>query len=487
MEPTKSLIIRKLNKYDILFCLLYSVSLLFLFNNTSYLNNLLGIADIYSNFSKPSCDPNAYFCRPLFIQFLYFYLSKFFNIDLIIFLQIFLLIISILLIRIQLINFKLNTWIINLLFLSLIINPKILKYSLSTMEEAFYQPCLLVIISLLIRFISKANIKNLIYLNAFIALLLLIRPGAAVFYLLIIIINIFYFIKIDNKTYTKKTLLSLIFFIILFSPFLINKTLNNNFISKKIKNNYFAMQAISSLIAKQKKELNDDSTSQFINNRIKKMNNIRQIEKLDIIPNLYFECIIFPAMNHVIFGNQKILNFFKNNDSDNLNKEIFNLYVKNFFKRPGDFLLIFQKCFFANSLVINILTKKEISNIEKTLINPIFDDNDKSIIKSFLKNSKNYSFTVKPIRIITISLLVTTLISLLISIKFLASNKNDKIAILSIIFFLMYYLIIILHSNLLYIQTRWFFTYYPLLMFSNLKLIELVSLFFKKFKFNQIK
>ena len=163
------------------------------------------------------------------------------------------------------------------------------------------------------------------------------------------------------------------------------------------------------------------------------------------------------------------------------------MYVKNFFKRPGDFLLIFQKCFFANSLVINILTKKEISNIEKTLINPIFNDNDKSIIKSFLKNSKNYSFTVKPIRIITISLLVTTLISLLISIKFLASNKNDKIAILSIIFFLMYYLIIILHSNLLYIQTRWFFTYYPLLMFSNLKLIELVSLFFKKFKFNQIK
>jgi len=484
MKSTKSLIIRKLNKYDILFCLIYSLALYILFNYVSYLNNLLGIADVYNNFSKPSCDPNAYFCRPPFIQFLYYYLSRFIGIDLILFLQIFLLIFSTLLIRIQLINIKLNTWIINLLCLSLIINPKILKYSLSTMEEAFYLPCLLIVISLLIRFISKTNIKNLVYLNSFLALLLLIRPGAVVFYFLIIIINIIYLLKIENKTYKIKTLLSLVFFIILLSPFLINKVLDNNLVSKKNTNNYFAMAAMSSLISKQKKELNYDPTSQFVNSRIQKMNNIRQIEKLDLIPNLYFECMIFPAMNHVIYNDPQILNFFKNNDSRNLNKEMLNLYVKNFFKRPGDFLLIFQKCFFANSLMINILTKKEINNVEKIMIHPIFDDNDKSIIKSFLKNSKKYSFTVKPVRITTISLLVVTFISLIISIKSLASNKNDKIAILSIMFFLMYCLIIVLHANLIYVQTRWFFTYYPLLMFSNLKLIELVSLFFKKFKFN---
>ena len=289
MDFTKSLEIRKLNKYDILFCIIYSIGLLFLFNNAPYINNLLGIADIYDNFSKPSCDSNTYFCRPLFIQFLYFYLSKFLNIDLIIFIQIFLLIFSTLSIRINLINLKLNTWIINLLCLSLIINPKILKYSLSTMEEAFYLPCLLFIISLIIKFISKTNLKNLIYLNLFIALLFLIRPGAVIFYLLIMIINIIYLIKINNKSYKKKALSSLIFFIILISPFLLNKILNNNLDSKKNINNYFGMQAISSLIAKQKKELNNDTTSQFINSRIEKLNNIRQIEKLDLIPNLYFE------------------------------------------------------------------------------------------------------------------------------------------------------------------------------------------------------
>ena len=130
--------------------LINSVVLYIAFNNIPSLSNLLGVADVYSNFSKLSCDPNAYFCRPPFIQFLYFYLSKFIDIDLIIFIQIFLIIFATLLIRVNLINLKINIWIVNILCLSLIINPKILKYSLSTMEEAFYLPCLLIIISLLL-------------------------------------------------------------------------------------------------------------------------------------------------------------------------------------------------------------------------------------------------------------------------------------------------------------------------------------------------
>lgn len=483
MEPTKSLIIRKLNKYDILFCLLYSVALLFLFNNTSYLNNLLGIADIYSNFSKPSCDSNAYFCRPLFIQFLYFYLSKFFNIDLIIFLQIFLLIFSTLLIRVNLINFKLNIWIINLLCLSIIINPKILKYSLSTMEEAFYLPCLLAIINLLIVLIKKKNIKSLIYLNLFLALLLLIRPGAIIFYIVIIIINIFYLSKINNKNYVTKIIYSFVLSIILFSPFLVNISLNNKIETTKENNNYFSIHAISSLISKQKKELNNDPVSKFINSRVEKLNYIRQTENFELIPNLYIECIIFPAINIVLNNDPQIKNFFKSDYSKDLNKKILILYVKNFIKRPSDFLLISQQCFFANSLIINILTKKEINEVEKILSNPFINFNDKIVVNSFLENSKNYSSVAKQTRFIAIFLFITTLISLIISIKSILSNKNDKFAILSIIFFIMYYLIVILHTNLLYIQTRWFFTYYPLLIFSNLKSIELASLFIKKFKF----
>ena len=43
----------------------------------------------------------------------------------------------------------------------------------------------------------------------------------------------------------------------------------------------------------------------------------------------------------------------------------------------------------------------------------------------------------------------------------------------------MYYLVIIF-INLISVQARWFFTYFPILIFSNLKVLELVNLFFKK-------
>ena len=286
---------------------------------------------------------------------------------------------------------------------------------------------------------------------------MLIRPGAIIFYIVIIIINIFYLSKINNKNYVTKIIYSFVLSIILFSPFLVNISLNNKIETTKENNNYFSIHAISSLISKQK--------------------------KFDLIPNLYFECIIFPAINIVLNNDPQIKNFFKSDYSKDLNKKILILYVKNFIKRPSDFLLISQQCFFANSLIINILTKKEINEVEKILSNPFINFNDKIVVNSFLENSKNYSSVAKQTRFIAIFLFITTLISLIISIKSILSNKNDKFAILSIIFFIMYYLIVILHTNLLYIQTRWFFTYYPLLIFSNLKSIELASLFIKKFKF----
>ena len=118
--------------------------------------------------------------------------------------------------------------------------------------------------------------------------------------------------------------------------------------------------------------------------------------------------------------------------------------------------------------------------MEKILINPIFDDDDRRIIKRFHEISKNYYNIIEPLRIINISILVITLISIIISIKSLVQNKKDKFAILSIIFFCMYYLAINLHVNLTSVQVRFFFTYYPLLIFSNLKIIELVNSFFIK-------
>ena len=118
--------------------------------------------------------------------------------------------------------------------------------------------------------------------------------------------------------------------------------------------------------------------------------------------------------------------------------------------------------------------------MKKILKNPIFDNDDKRIVKRFHKISKNYYHVIEPLRIINICILIITLFSFLISIVSLVKNKNDKFAILSILFFSMYYLVIILHVNLISVQARWFFTYFPILIFSNLKVIELVNLFFTK-------
>lgn len=479
--------LRELKEFNILFCLIFSIVIFFLYNNISFLNDLLGHLSVHSSVTKPSCeDDGIYFCRPLFVKFLYYFLYNFLRTDLIIFLQVYLLVSTTFLIRAQLTNLNLNNWIINFLCLVLIINPKILKYSFSTMEESFYLPSLFLIISYLIRFILKMNIKNLIYLNLTFALLALIRPAGIVFYFLVILINIFYLIKINSETYKKKILFTLIFFLILISPITISKSLYSYVALGKINSNYFGIQAIGSLISKQKNNYdygNNDNLSNLINERIIKLNNIREIKKLNLIQNLHFECVIYPAMNHLIFDDPQILQFFKNNYLENLDEKLFRLYIKNFFDNPSDFIYKIHQCFFGNFLMVGILSEKEFDDVKKISINPIFNDNDKLIIASLEKNAKNYGNLIKPIRVISISIFIITIISIITSIKSLVSNRNDKFAILSIIFFCMYYLVINLHVNLILVQTRWFFTYFPLLIFSNLKIIELINLFIIKNKY----
>ena len=83
------------------------------------------------------------------------------------------------------------------------------------MEESFYLPVLLISISFLIKFVQNKNLKSLIYLNFSLALLILIRPAGIAFYFIIIILNIYYLIKIDEKVLEKN----FYFFIHIFSYF----------------------------------------------------------------------------------------------------------------------------------------------------------------------------------------------------------------------------------------------------------------------------
>ena len=186
------------------------------------------------------------------------------------------------------------------------------------------------------------------------------------------------------------------------------------------------MHALTSFISKQENyEIdNDTDLSKLINNRITKLNQIREIENLNKNKKLNFECIIFPAMNNLSYLHPKILNFYERNHKKDLNKELFILYIKNFFKNPDIFLLKFHECFYANFLLVELLNEKEMSDMEIILENPIFDTDDKRIVERFHKISKNYYNIIEPLRVINISILVITLISIIISIKSLLKNKK---------------------------------------------------------------
>ena len=471
---------KKFNLYNLLYSLVISSIIFFIFNNISFFNNLLGeinLAEEGINPKPQTC--YIYFCRAAIIPFLYYLLLDFFNINFIIFLQISLFVSIVFLIRNKLINLNLNNWVANFLFFILVFNPKFLKYSFSTQEESFYVPAILFGISMLFEYISNKNVKNLIYLNFAFAIIVLIREAGIVFYFLIVIINFHFVFSTHTKNYKKKIVLIISTFLILISPYVINNNLTNYLNPEKINNHYFSMHALTSLISKQEKYLNNDNDTlhKFINNRIAKIKEIREIDKLDKIKKLNFECAIYPSMNNLAYFHPIIKNFYEDNYQKNLNKKLFNLYLDNLLENPSTFIIKFHQCFFANFLMVELLTKKEIDDMKKIVTNPIFDNDDKRIIERFHKISKNYYSVVEPIRILNICIILITILSLIISIKSIIQNKNDKFAILSILFFCMYYLVIQLHVNLISVQVRWYFTYIPLLIFSNLKIIELLNNF----------
>ena len=147
---------KQLNTYNLLFCLIISGIIFILFKNVSSFNNLLGELNLAEEGYNPKPETcYVYFCRSAIIPYLYYLLLDTFSINIIIFLQIFLLILFAFIIRNNLINFNLNSWVANFLFLILILNPKFLKYSFSTQEESFYVPSLLIGISTIFLFFLK--------------------------------------------------------------------------------------------------------------------------------------------------------------------------------------------------------------------------------------------------------------------------------------------------------------------------------------------
>ena len=110
---------KQFNLYDLLYSLVISSIIYFIFNNISFLNNLLGEINLAEDGINPKPQTcYVYFCRAAIIPFLYYLLLDFFNINFIIFLQISLFVSIVFLIRNKLINLNLNNWVANFILVS---------------------------------------------------------------------------------------------------------------------------------------------------------------------------------------------------------------------------------------------------------------------------------------------------------------------------------------------------------------------------------
>ena len=134
---------KKLNLNNLLICLLFSLVIFYLFKNFPFFSNFLGQINLLEEGINPRPETcYNFFCRAAIIPYLYYLLLNFLKLDILIFFQVFLLIFSSFLIRINLINLKINSLVANILFLIIVFNPKILKYSFG-IRRIFFIPVII--------------------------------------------------------------------------------------------------------------------------------------------------------------------------------------------------------------------------------------------------------------------------------------------------------------------------------------------------------
>ena len=81
--------LRKLNKFDLIFCLIFSIIIFILFNNVAFFKNLLGEINLSDGMgftnngivTKPVSCNDYFFCRAPTIPYLYYYLLNTITID----------------------------------------------------------------------------------------------------------------------------------------------------------------------------------------------------------------------------------------------------------------------------------------------------------------------------------------------------------------------------------------------------------------------
>ena len=465
-------------RLNLLFLIL-TILLFYLYQDISFLKKLLGKISIENSVDlKSIC--SEYFCRNFLYQYIKYIFFKFLSFKILIFFQIYLLIFSSFYLKKSLDKININSFFNWVIFVFLIINPKLLKYSFSIMEESIYIPTLILFCSFLINYLKHKNYSDLIFLVFFSTILLSLKSIAIFFYIFVICLI---FLNLSKLKKIRPTIKLFNLIIILIIPFFLNSISHFFFKKSNTQNHYLKIHVVSSLpvILKNKKLIVENELENLIVDRSKKIQEIRKIVSNDQKNLIYFECVIFPAINNLIYDDPEIIKFFNTNKYNDINYELISVYFKSFLSNPIHFIKRYHKCFYANFIMAEFLTEEEYNNISKIVETENLEPHDKFIIKSFIKNSKNYFNIINYFRVIGIIILVTTLFSLTNSIyDFIIKKNKNYTSLLSIIFFLLFYLIINIHVNLVHVQSRWLFTYLPLLILSNLKILEYFSILMKK-------
>ena len=447
----------------ILSSILISILIFFIYGDNSKLHFLLGEIDEIKKI-KILNDCTEIFCRGVIYNVFVYVFFNILNIkETVILAQIFLLVFATNHLCNQLSKNKINKLINFFIIIFILINPKLLKYSFNHGEEGLIIPMLILYCSYILKFIVKKKKITYIKLNIITVFITLIKLGTLPLILFTFVLT--YFLKYSFKKKFFISLLSIsiiLLFLILNSYYLIK-------LDKTYKKNYYlyihvlsAAISHSNLILQEKGKINELIDKKIIRKKIIK----DEISK-DYNNQLFFQCIIFPALNNYIYTDVDISEIFKNDINSYSISEIPRNYIKRFFKEPLNFFVHYSECLYANFLFIEFQNEDIFIKNLPLLTNQNLTRHEREIIKSFLINSPSKFKIISFVRLVGIFILISFLVSFFISFKgFMLDKKKTDLDKCNIIYFFIYLFLIFIHVNLVHVQTRWFFSYFPIVMIS---------------------
>ena len=458
--------------YLFIFSLFLSLFFLILFNNINSPNVLFGqVESSYDLNYVPCCG-----LRTSFYSYFTILLSQISdNIFLTRYVQLFLLILSISFLSLEFFNLTKNKFFSVLLFLSITLNIKFIKLSHLLYEDALYLPFLITVLALLIRVVNNFTFIALGLFSLACGILASIKlSGITIFPFLILLLFFIY-----NKNTKLFSLLKFAFI-----PFILMLMLENYLYfsneEKRVRATIYAISGKLPIIS-----IKDNPNSKYpeIYNVIQKEGEMirNAISQQPNFSTKLFAQHIFTTA-HQDFGlksewkeSEKFLNLFNENLPENhtdYDKIILlqNIFIDSLKANKIEFIKITMLTYFGFWNLTEIISQKNLTNLELFISNDFFNSLPESVKLHFSKAVDKAQLHVSlsaPSLIISFLLNSISIVLLLMSFFqiFIKKNKNGLyiLGLLMAIYTHLYYFSVAL-VNVAF--ARYFVTAWPMLMTS---------------------